>query len=211
MNSSSAGASLPTATSTSAGKSLLSRLKSPFSTKVRNWTDFSIQLDDPHRQYAPGDVVTGSVIIKVVKPVRITHIVVALHGFVQVFKNPNSPGDGYRAHNSAVATGKGPKKGGYFGNGFASLFEDEAVLCGEGRLAEGAYHFGFELEFPDKGLPSSIDVGGLVFITTFCKLILEKPVRTWHYILHAHGYDDPTDNHISGCDMRQENLSNGMY
>ncbi|EOA80740.1 uncharacterized protein SETTUDRAFT_24256, partial [Exserohilum turcica Et28A] len=51
----------------------------------------------------------------------------------------------------------GSKSGSYFGNGFVSLFEDEVVLCGEGRLSEGIYHFNFELEFPSKGLPSSID------------------------------------------------------
>lgn len=57
-----------------------------------------------------------------------------------------------------MGSGKGKKAGSYFGNGFVSLFEDEVVLCGEGRLSEGVYHFNFELEFPSKGLPSSIDV-----------------------------------------------------
>ncbi|KAF2206014.1 hypothetical protein GQ43DRAFT_82 [Delitschia confertaspora ATCC 74209] len=138
-------------------RSLLSRLKSPLQSKARNFTDFYIQPDDPHRQYAPGDIISGSVILKVVKPVRITHLVISLHGYAQVFKNPNSPGDSYKSYASTVGSGKGHKSGSYFGNGFASLFEDEAVLCGEGRLGEGVYHFNFELEFPSKGLPSSID------------------------------------------------------
>lgn len=139
-------------------RSLLSRLKSPLQSKTRNFTDFYIQPDDPHRQYSPGDVITGSVIVKVVKPLRITHLVVSLHGYVQVFKNPNSPGDGYRQFTNSLGSGKGKKSGSYYGNGFASLFEDEVILCGEGRLGEGVYHFNFELEFPSKGLPSSIDV-----------------------------------------------------
>ncbi|KAF2474671.1 uncharacterized protein BDR25DRAFT_111004 [Lindgomyces ingoldianus] len=147
----------PSTTSSSSTRSLLSRLKSPLQSKTRNFADFYIQPDDPHRQYTPGDLITGSVIIKILKPLRITHLVISLHGYAQVFKNPNSPGDAYRNYTSTVGSGKGKKSGSYFGNGFASLFEDEAVLCGEGRLGEGVYHFNFELEFPSKGLPSSID------------------------------------------------------
>jgi arrestin-related trafficking adapter 9 len=140
------------------GRSLLSKLKSPLQSKTRHFADFYILPDDPHRQYAPGDIISGSVILKVLKPLRITHLVISLHGYAQVYKNPNSPGDGYRSYSTTVGSGAGKKGGSYFGNGFASLFEDEAVLCGEGRLSEGVYHFNFELEFPSKGLPSSIDV-----------------------------------------------------
>jgi hypothetical protein len=147
-----------TATPSLPGRSLLSRLRSPLQSKTRNFTDFHIQPDDPHRQYAPGDVISGSVIVRVVKPLRITHLAVTLRGYAQVFKNPNSPGDAYKNYCATVSTGKSTKSGGYFGNGFVSLFEDEVVLCGEGRLGEGVYHFNFEMEFPDKGLPSSIDV-----------------------------------------------------
>ncbi|KAF2031783.1 hypothetical protein EK21DRAFT_110675 [Setomelanomma holmii] len=138
-------------------KSFLSRLKSPLTSKSRNYTEFYIQSDDPHRQYAPGDIISGTVILKIVKPLRITHLVVSLHGYAQVFKNPNTPGDAYKNYCSTVGSGKGKKAGSYFGNGFVSLFEDEVVLCGEGRLSEGVYHFNFELDFPAKGLPSSID------------------------------------------------------
>jgi hypothetical protein len=140
-------------------RSLLSRLKAPLSSKTRNYTEFYIQSDDPHRQYTPGDIISGTVILKVLKPLRITHLVVSLHGYAQVYKNPNAPGDGYKNYSSTVGLGKGKRGGSYFGNGFVSLFEDEIVLCGEGRLSEGVYHFNFELEFPSKGLPSSIDVG----------------------------------------------------
>jgi hypothetical protein len=139
-------------------RSFFSRLKAPLSSKTRNYTEFNLQPDDPHRQYTPGDIISGSVILKVIKPLRITHLVVSLHGYAQVFKNPNAPGDAYKNYASTVGSGKGKKAGGYFGNGFVSLFEDEVVLCGEGRLSEGASHFNFELEFPSKGLPSSIDV-----------------------------------------------------
>ncbi|KAF2658307.1 hypothetical protein K491DRAFT_702922 [Lophiostoma macrostomum CBS 122681] len=146
-----------TSSTSSPGRSLLSRLKSPLQSKTRNFADFYIQADDPHRQYAPGDLISGSVIIKVLKPLRITHLTISLHGYAQVFKNPNSPGDAYKNYSTTIGSGKGKKGGNYFGNGFASLFEDEVVLCGEGRLGEGVYHFNFELEFPSKGLPSSID------------------------------------------------------
>jgi len=140
------------------GRRIISRLASPFASKSRNVTDFSIELDDPHKQHSPGDVVTGSVRLRVLKATRVTHVVVSLHGFVQVYKHPGSPGEGYRANTGYLGTGRGKKAGEYFGNGFASLFEDEVVLCGDGRLAEGSYQFNFELEFPDRDLPSSIDV-----------------------------------------------------
>lgn len=139
------------------GRRIVSRIASPFANKSRSVTDFFIEVDDPHKQYSPGDVVSGSVRLRVLKPTRVTHLVVCLHGFVQVFKNPGSPGEGFRANSSYLGTGRGKKSGEYFGNGFASLFEDEVVLCGDGRLAEGSYQFNFELEFPDRDLPSSID------------------------------------------------------
>jgi hypothetical protein len=126
--------------------------------KARNNIEFYIQSDDPHRQYAPGDIISGTVVVKLTKPLRITHLVVSLHGYAQVFKNPNSPGDAYKSYCNTVGSGTGKKGGSYFGNGFVSLFEDEVVLCGEGRLGEGVYHFNFELEFPATGMPSSIEV-----------------------------------------------------
>jgi arrestin-related trafficking adapter 9 len=148
----------PSLSSPLSGRRIISRITSPFVSKTRSIAEFTIHVDDPHRQYTPGDLVTGSVRLRVVKPSRVTHIVICLHGFVQVFKNPGSPGEGFRANNTYVGTGRGKKNGEYFGNGFASLFEDEVVLCGDGRLAEGSYQFNFELQFPDKDLPSSIDV-----------------------------------------------------
>jgi arrestin-related trafficking adapter 9 len=148
--------------------SFLSRIKSPFGSKARNNLEFEIQPDDPLRQYSAGDLVTGCVVLKVFKPMRITHMVISLHGHVQVYKNPNQPGDGWRAYAGALGSGKGKKSGGYFGNGFASLFEDEKTLCGDGRLGEGIYHFQFELEFPKKRLPSSIDVSVPTSETIVC-------------------------------------------
>ena len=151
----------PSALSTpSPVRRIVSRITSPFSTKSRIIPEFAIEPDhpDPHKQYSPGDVVTGSVRLRLARPTRVTHIVICLHGFVQVFRNPGSPGEGYRANNTHLGSGRGNRSGEYFGNGFASLFEDEVVLCGDGRLAEGAYQFDFELEFPDRDLPSSIDV-----------------------------------------------------
>ncbi|KAF2757098.1 hypothetical protein EJ05DRAFT_55719 [Pseudovirgaria hyperparasitica] len=138
-------------------RSFLSRLAPSFASKTRSSAEFDIQLDDPHRQYAPGDAVTGTVTLKVLKPLRITHLVISLHGYVQVYKNPNTPGDGYRAHNPSIGSGKGPKKAGYYGNGFATLFEEETVLCGDGSMQKGIFKFQFSLDFPSKTLPSSID------------------------------------------------------
>jgi hypothetical protein len=139
-------------------RSILSRIKAPFGPKARHISDFFVRPDDPHRQYGPGDVITGSVVLTAAKAFSVTHIVVCLHGHAQVFKTPNSPGEGYKHYNANLAAGKTKKSGGYYGNGFVSLFEDEVVLCGEGRLGEGTYQFNFELMFPKEDLPSSIEV-----------------------------------------------------
>ncbi|EPE27701.1 E set [Glarea lozoyensis ATCC 20868] len=137
-------------------RSLLARLTSPLKSRTRNLTDFHIRADEPHRQYSPGDVVTGAVVLTIVKPVRITHITVRLHGTVRVFKNPNDANEPVVVDAELAAAGD-PRKTQYFGNGHASLFNDEVTLCGEGRLETGIYEFKFELEFPRKGLPTSID------------------------------------------------------
>ncbi|KAK3047204.1 ph-response sensor protein [Extremus antarcticus] len=141
----------------SPGRRLFNRITSPFGNKARNIPEFEIRADDPHKQYGPGEILPGNVRLRVTKPTRVTHIVARLHGYVQVFKNPGSPGESYRANPAYLTTHRGSKSGEYFGNGFASLFEDEVVLCGDGRLADGTYQFNFELEFPDRDLPSSIE------------------------------------------------------
>lgn len=148
----------PSVTSSpSSSRRVFSALASPFKSKPRAVADFSVELDHPHKRYLPGEVVKGSVRLRVVKPVRVQHVTVCLRGFVQVYRNPNSPGDSHKGSGAYFAGGRAKKSGGeYFGNGYASLFEDEEVLCGDGRLAEGAYQFNFELDFPDRDLPSSI-------------------------------------------------------
>ncbi len=122
----------------------------------RNVLDFHIRPDEPHKTYSAGDTVRGHVNIAVLKAIRITHLVVALHGYIHVFKDASAKA---KASVSPVAPRGGiselPQ---YHGSGLASLFQDEQVLAGEGRLEAGRYEFGFELIFPDIGLPSSIDV-----------------------------------------------------
>ncbi|RFU24229.1 hypothetical protein B7463_g12107, partial [Scytalidium lignicola] len=154
------------ATSTSiasVGQSLLSRLALPLRSRSRNLTDFHVRLEDPYRKYSPGAVVKGAVVLTVVKPVRITHLTVCLHGFVRVFKTPNNRNDPLPA-NPNFADSANPRRSQYLGNGHASLFQDEVTLCGEGRLEPGVYEFNFELEFPSKGIPTSIDVGPYSFV-----------------------------------------------
>lgn len=153
-------ASLSPVTKPDSGKrSLISRLTSPLllRSRARNLTDFYIRPADPHRHYSPGEVVKGAVVLTVVKPIRITHLTVCLHGFVRVFKHAGSGNDALPAE-AGLPVGNNPRKTQYFGNGHASLFQDEVTLCGEGRLEAGVYEFNFELEFPRKGLPTSIDV-----------------------------------------------------
>jgi hypothetical protein len=74
---------------------------------------------------------------------------------VRVYKNYNAVTDD--TVYEPVSTGSS-KHAQYLGNGHASLFQDEVILCGDGRLEVGVYEFEFNLKFPHNGLPTSIDV-----------------------------------------------------
>jgi arrestin-related trafficking adapter 9 len=110
--------------------------------------------------------VKGLVVLTVVKPIRVTHLTVALHGFVRVFRSP-SVRSSRRDHDPLLSPAGNGGKSQPSGNGQASLFQDEVTLCGEGRLEIGVYEFEFELEFPNRGLPTSIDVGSHFVYGTF--------------------------------------------
>jgi hypothetical protein len=157
MNQTTAPQTSSSPNASSPGRSLWSRLASPLRSRTRNLADFDVRPFEPYRKYSPGDRVKGIVVLTVVKPIRITHVTVALHGFARVFKSPNA-GGGVATLDPALTPGSNSRKSQYFGNGHISLFQDEVVLCGEGRLDPGVWEFEFELEFPKKGLPTSIDV-----------------------------------------------------
>ena len=124
----------------------------------RNLVEYYIKTNEPHRKYAPGNRVKGAVIVTVTRPLRITHLVVSLHGFVKVFNNAKQPGESVYPDGVLLGGRIGKRGSEYFGNGFASLFENEIILCGEGRLEVGKFEFQFDLEIPPRGLPSSISV-----------------------------------------------------
>ncbi|TLS29585.1 hypothetical protein PpBr36_01135 [Pyricularia pennisetigena] len=139
---------------THTSRSLISRLFSR--SKTRHITDFHVRPVDPHRKYAKGDHVTGAVVLTVLRPIRITHLTVALHGFVKVFKSPNAAHEA-TINTAQVASGV-TNRTRYLGNGLASLFQDEQVLSADGKLEAGRYEFNFDLVFPSKvNLPTSID------------------------------------------------------
>ncbi|KAI5288227.1 ph-response sensor protein, partial [Ascosphaera acerosa] len=139
-----------------------------FNNRARVISDFYIEPDDPWRTYCAGDLVKGTVVLSVIKPLRVTHLTVCLHGFAKVHRNTVMAGDGSpvgtaAAGPHAIVGEHGVWAGGEsfprrnMGSGYAPLFEDEVSLCGEGRLKEGQYRFMFELEFPRERLPSSIN------------------------------------------------------
>lgn len=149
---------VPTQSSSPLGRgrsSFLSKFRSQLGQRNRGVTDYYIEPDDPWRSYFPGDVIKGTVVLTVVRPVRITHLVVSLLGIVKVFKN-NVPAGETPPDIGPLGPGRGRRGAEYLGNGVATLFEDEVVLCGEGRLKEGIYKFRFEMSFPPYALPSSI-------------------------------------------------------
>ncbi|KAL3476969.1 hypothetical protein BJX99DRAFT_133364 [Aspergillus californicus] len=135
--------------------SLLAKFRSQLGQRNRGITDYYIEPDDPWRSYFPGDALKGTVVLTVVRPVRITHLVISLHGLVKVFRN-NVPAGETPPDVGSLGPGRGRRGAEYLGNGVATLFEDEVVLCGEGRLKEGIYKFRFEMAFPPYSLPSSI-------------------------------------------------------
>ncbi|KOS16820.1 pH-response regulator protein palF/RIM8 [Escovopsis weberi] len=146
----------------------------PLRSRPRTITDFYIICDEPHKKYNATDPVRGTVVLVVTKPLRLTHLVVTLHGSVRVLKEPAAV-----AKVQSITTlprGGSSSRPRYHGNGFASLFQDEQVLCGEGRLEPGRYEFKFDLVFPDKGLPSSIDFerGSISYMVT---ATLTKPTQ----------------------------------
>lgn len=98
--------------------------------------------------------------LNVNKPLGITHLTVSLFGYLEVFKHHSKSRTSLRANPARVVSGKGKRwVTEYYGDGFASLFEHETPLCGEGRLDPNVYHFQFELPFPsDRELPTSIEV-----------------------------------------------------
>jgi hypothetical protein len=171
-------------------RSFFSRFALPLRSRApRNITDFHIRPADPHRKYSAGDHVQGAVILTILKPIRVTHLTVSLHGYVRVYKGPNGG-----ANEPAVNPAEAPSQGAssrfrYFGNGFASLFQDEQVLSADGRLEPGKYEFNFDLMFPSKGLPTSIDVGlprssRVNFWKGYTDTRASFPVRAWDHLVH---------------------------
>ena len=150
--------------SASRSRNIVTRIASSLSSTPRYINDFHIQLGDPARPYSPGDNVGGNVHLTVQKPTRITHLVVSLHGFIKVYKYPTQIGQGVPAEVKTPSAGRGRTEAQHHGNGLVSLFEDEVVVCGEGRLNPGRYSFTFESQFPSSRLPSSLDVSLLLLL-----------------------------------------------
>lgn len=147
-------------------RSFFSRFALPIrSRSTRNVVDFFIRPAEPHRKYNAGSQVRGAVVLAVVKPTRITHLTVALRGFVRVYKSPNAANEPFTTPDAAS---DGVSHFRFLGNGYASLFQDEQVLCADGKLDTGRYEFNFELEFPQDGLPSSIEVRALLCLAPAC-------------------------------------------
>lgn len=139
-------------------RSILSYFSNPLAKHARTMFDIAIEPEDPFRVYSPGQTVKGHVTLTVSKGFDITHLVIALHGYAKVYKHQIPPGEGLPAP-EGLMNGKGPRGPQYHGNGLASLFQHEQVLCGNGFLKKQVYKFAFEVPFPSRSLPSTIDVG----------------------------------------------------
>lgn len=162
-------------------KSISSKFASLLSRSSAHINNFSIELDEPLRQHGPGDRVKGTVVLNVAKPLGVTHVVACLYGYVQVFKNHSKTNSVPSNNPNRAVSGQNKRwVSEYYGDGYASLFEEEVVLCGEGRLDPKLYHFRFAIPFPtDIALPSSIDVG----YSTTCRWL---PELTWSLVRKRH-------------------------
>jgi hypothetical protein len=119
--------------------------------------DLAIEPEDPFRTYSPGQTVKGHIVLTVHKGFDITHLVVSLHGYAKVFKHEVSRGETVPTP-EIITNGKGQRGFEYHGNGLASLFQNEQILCGSGFLKKQVYRFAFEVPFPSRNLPSAIEV-----------------------------------------------------
>lgn len=126
----------------------LNRFRPPRSSR-KVITEFYIRLLEPHREYAPGDLVKGSVILTTEKDLKVTHLVVNLVGRVDLYGLATYNLSGKKK--TINYTGPTEFEGGVI------LCRDQQVLCGEGRLDAGVYEFGFVMEITGKGLPSSLN------------------------------------------------------
>ncbi|KAL6716484.1 ph-response sensor protein [Lecanora helva] len=168
--------------------SFLAKCTAPFVAKQRSQVEQEIRLDEPFRQYAPGDSVKGAIHLTIAKATRITHLVIRLHGFVKVFNRAKLPGEEITYDENLLSSnnGKGRRGTEYFGNGYARLFEDEEVLCGEGRVL-GRYEFRFDMVLPPKNMPSSIDFehGTISYLitSTVTRPVAIAPTSVQHFKL----------------------------
>lgn len=199
----------------SSSRSFFSRFALPIrSRSTRNLVDFHVRPAEPHRKYNAGDPVKGAVVLAVVKPIRVTHLTVALRGFVRVYKSPNAASEPFV---TPEIDSDGVSQFRFLGNGYASLFQDEQVLCADGRLEAGKYEFNFELIFPEHGLPSSIEVSLRFFVFRFyesshdatlvsyrCLLLTQNTVRARNDILHDYCNLDQTDFNITDVKLRTQ-------
>ena len=141
---------------------MLSKITNSFPTKQSLQIRHEIELDEPFKYFGPGELVKGAVHLEASKPIRVTHLIVRLHGLVKVTSHSKLPGEPIPYDENLLNSTKRPRggkrRGGeYFGDGFARLFEEEVILCGDGRIS-GNYAFRFEMRLPSIGVPSSIDV-----------------------------------------------------
>jgi hypothetical protein len=138
-------------------RSILSYFSNPLANHARNMFDLVIEPEDPFRVYSPGQTVKGHITLTVSKGFDITHLVIALHGYAKVYKHQVTAGDVVPSAETLM-TGRGSRNFEYHGNGLASLFQNEQVLCGNGFLKKQVYKFAFEVSFPNRSLPSTIEV-----------------------------------------------------
>lgn len=163
-------------------KSILARLSSPLTKRSAKIFDFEIEPEHPHKTYRPGDIVRGSIALSVFKGFDITHLAITLQGYARVFKHQCTPGEA-KSTPETLINGKGSHDFEYLGNGLASLFQDEQILCGSGFLKKQVYKFGFELQFPQYSLPSTLEVCCAIIVDLLQPLTQfssnEVPSITW--------------------------------
>ena len=155
--------------------------------------ELAIEVDDPFRVYSAGDTVKGHIVLTVTKGFDITHLVVSLHGYAKVFKHQVTNGEGLST-GDFILNGKGSRGFEYYGNGLASLFQQEQILCGGGFLKKQVYKFAFELEFPAKSMPSTIAFErGAVSYTLSATLTRPVTMMPTHSVFKTIKFQDSLD------------------
>lgn len=146
--------------------------------KLKSISEFAVVPDKPYHHYLAGEAVTGHVKVDIQKAVRFSHLVVTLHGHIDVRTGSSLPDivpD--MAVDMTTRAGRAQTK-----PGLVNLFQTSQTLSGDRYCQPSKMQFQFNIAFPANiRLPSTLvfERGSIVyFITAVLTRLPESPKGT---------------------------------